>query len=1803
MLEDERLNLEESETLPATTDSNAKRAFLGILVGGIFFVGLVIGIVVLVILAGLDYKPIPPKPERRITAGNPYILTSYVVVKGGARAGLKNNRRTIENPKAMLSEDPVISNTTENYEPETLLVEFKLVDEHFFNVRYLDPDRTRWEVTENERNEDKYAEVSQRIRPYLHLQVPAISEKFGWEFYGKREEQMHIMSTDGCKLQYYDKYVEFEAKVQTHEIYGMGERVSGLRLKVENYSLWNYDASYEFGKDPTEGTFGSHPFFLNRLSSNKFIGVFMRNSNAMLFSFWNTGFNGTFINYKMVGGIIDLSIFHAAEPDYILKKYHAVIGRPYLPPVWALGFHQAREGLNLTGMKELFSNHTSHWTPIDSFWADTEMTEGGKTFTINQGSYAGVKEFAEELRKKGHHIVVMTNPGLKAEKGYKYYDMATNDDCLIKSARHFDQPLEGRTHAGKTVWLDHYLHKSQLVWAEGLNDLRQAVNMDGVWISMNEPTQMCSGECFDAEIPDPNHNETEFDYLQYRPTIQPLESNTLHMAGYHKTDSHFGKQFFTHNLFGLQVAKDTYESLSSLLEEKRFLVVSRSTFFGSGHYTSHWVDKNYATWDSLRGCISAMLNFNIFGIPHVGSPIGGFIGDVEEELLIRWYGVGAYSPLMLSYTSASSNRKDIFSINDDRIPLLREIVFDRYKLLRFFYTKIFESHIWGGPVVHPLFFEFPQDLTAASVDVVETSFMWGSSLYVIPALIKSQVTVKAYLPNWRWYNFATLELVVDHHDSDSGDFFIFDQPLGQVTVLIKGGSIVPYQSTIVHIGVMNANQLKDFPVYLIVAPDHTGRASGTMVVDAEGIKPVPQPKADTYRHYSFTYMNQIFRVNKLAGFEFKQVYETDSFWQMIILDLSGKRDVSFACYMDMNYHKRNLKFTKAAGDVGLIIAEEGHKLIPMHNFESIVWGTVDEHNFCDMDMGLTSVMVQDQGRTMIGQLKSLDMATKEIKYEMQAKLLMNNLLSFQLSIIREGAERNWVVPEVVSEEVRNTVKSTIALSHAVFAVSPLDESFHFSISDPHDSRNFMFTSKNFPITLLPNFIHLRLVANGRHVFGLGERIHKFELKDGVYSVFSFDQTAEETGVPPGNNMWGSHPFYLVHLNDPHNFAAVLFLNSNPMDVRVRHMGAHIGLDHIFTGGIVDSFYFWGGSVDELVRNYQYVVGKPAPVPYWAFGYHQCKWGYVGIDQVEYVVNRFESENIPLDGVWIDKDYMADERDFLIDRKNWLRLPIVVDELRKKDYKFVLLVDPALAIDDGYPPYVQGLAKRAYVISSFTNEPLVGVSWPGYSVYIDFVQPTALRFWEDCLRDFRNTVKFDGLWLDMNEPSNFCDGECPDGIHYQYYNFPLDFYDDLYYNPTHRALEHRTISMEALHKGEKPQPEFNYHSLYGFMQSRATAAFFIDKLKMRPLVLSSSTFPGSGRYVGHWVGDNYSNWDWMKLSLSNIFNFQLFGIPFTGADICGFNGNATATLCSRWMQLGAFYPMMRNHNSKHSRSQEPYTDEKLKSVSKKAIRTRYTLARYIYTSHMRTVLHGGLYFKPLLFDFPSDTTLYSVLEATFMFGPALKVTPVLEDRTVVMNAYFPNWDWFDLNTLKQTMKFDAAEVRGKNISLSASLLAEVMNVHVKGGSVVVQTDFMAAEQETKIVKMMEHPVELIIAPHEESAVGFAYFDNDETMDYKQGEYWEFEMKVNRTGLKVELIGGSRTWKYNKADETIAHIKLLGVEKPEEIKCVKMHNKTDGSITNLKHDYKADNKLLLISAEEGKCIRFSNIDAVLWRDIAC
>ncbi|KAF1955215.1 alpha-glucosidase precursor [Byssothecium circinans] len=511
--------------------------------------------------------------------------------------------------------------------------------------------------------------------------------------------------------------------------------------------------------------------------------------------------------------------------------------------------------------------------------------------------------------------------------------------------------------------------------------------------------------------------------------------------------------------------------------------------------------------------------------------------------------------------------------------------------------------------------------------------------------------------------------------------------------------------------------------------------------------------------------------------------------------------------------------------------------------------------------------------------------------------------------------------------------------------------------------------------------------------------------------------------------------------------------------------------------------------------------------------------------------------------------------------------------------------------DAYDTYTRGNESGAFLTNPDGSQ-YIGAVWPGYTVFPDWMSANSQSWWIKEMVEWYKEVPFSGFWIDMNEVSSFCVGSCGSGnvtlnpVHPPFalpgekgnviYEFPEGFnitnateaasasagassqsaeisatavpepsttsYLRTTPTPGVRNVNHppyvinhvqtdlavHAVSPNATHANGVQ--EYDVHNIWGHQILNATyqglLAIFPTK---RPFIIGRSTFPGSGKWAGHWGGDNYSKWAYMYFSIPQALSFSLFGIPMFGVDTCGFNGNTDAELCARWMQLSAFFPFYRNHNTLSANPQEPYRWESVASATKTAMRVRYTLLPYLYTLFHRAHTQGETVMRALAWEFPKEPLLAGV-DTQFLLGPSLLVTPVLEPQVDTVKGVFPGIvdgeSWYDWYTGERVN----AEA-GVNTTISAPL--GHIPVFIRGGAVLPTQEPGYTTTESR-----RNPWGIIVALDDEGgAEGSLYVDDGESLG--PTEWLDVSFKAYDGALKVEVEG---SWKDTNA---LGNVTVLGV----------------------------------------------------------
>jgi len=449
----------------------------------------------------------------------------------------------------------------------------------------------------------------------------------------------------------------------------------------------------------------------------------------------------------------------------------------------------------------------------------------------------------------------------------------------------------------------------------------------------------------------------------------------------------------------------------------------------------------------------------------------------------------------------------------------------------------------------------------------------------------------------------------------------------------------------------------------------------------------------------------------------------------------------------------------------------------------------------------------------------------------------------------------------------------------------------------------------------------------------------------------------------------------------------------------------------------------------------------------------------------------------------------------------------------------------------------------------------GRVWPEDPVYFpDFTLPRTHTWWTQMILDFHSELPFDGLWIDMNEPSNFVTGSLR-GCKGNSVNFP-PYLPSVKLDSRDHGLADKTLCGDAVHHMGN---HYDVHNLFGWSQSEPTLRAVEEATGSRALVLSRSTFVGSGRWAAHWLGDNFSNWENLRRSIVGVLQFNQFGIPLVGADICGFIGNTEPELCARWHQLGAFYPFARNHNALGSIEQDPAIfGEEIASVVRSALRTRYTLLPYLYTLFYLHTTEGSTVARPLWHEFPRDKRTLEVNDQ-LLWGSGLMVCPVVEQKADSRTFYLPpETRWFQITDFFQTREWKEVTILG-NLTIPVTL--ETLPLYLRGGTILP-----LQQAGINTLESRRNNMELVAAlDSRQAATGLLFWDDGESLDsltsnrYFLGRISVEERQLNMT---VEVDGVMSELQYLR----ISRVVVIGIDTGVETVIVNGEEHSDWTFQN-------------------------------------
>ena len=556
-------------------------------------------------------------------------------------------------------------------------------------------------------------------------------------------------------------------KTEDDRFYGLGDKTGPLSLNGKAYENWNTDAySFHNGSDPL---YKSIPFFYG-MREDRAYGVFLDNTHRSRFDFGKTQKDEW--GFEAAGGEMRYYFFYGPKLPDVAVQYAQLTGVPELPPLWALGFHQSRWSyFPDSRVLEVARTFRERNIPCDAIYLDIDYMDGFRCFTWDLSHFPDPAKLIAELASLGLKTVVMIDPGIKIDPGYGVFSDGMAKDVFCY--RTDGTLMKGPVWPQECVFPDFTHPRVREWWGHLYGALYLEQGVAGFWNDMNEPAVFKTSR---LTFPD----EVRHDY-----------------------DGQLTNHQKAHNIYGQQMARATYEGLKKLDPKRRPFVLTRASFAGGQRHAATWTGDNKANWEHLQIAHRQVQRLSISGYGFSGSDIGGFSGEPDGELLLRWLQMGAFHPFFRIHSMGNNltgaadldpewvheqealNRLDQepWTFGPQWEALNRQAIGWRYQWLPYLYTA-FRSWVQQGiPMLKSLLF---WDQTDPQLFHYEEGVWFGPHVLVYPVFKPEQKTKIIYLPKGSWCDYWTGKLF------SGGKKHRISLRMDRLPIWVAAGAVIPH---------------------------------------------------------------------------------------------------------------------------------------------------------------------------------------------------------------------------------------------------------------------------------------------------------------------------------------------------------------------------------------------------------------------------------------------------------------------------------------------------------------------------------------------------------------------------------------------------------------------------------------------------------------------------------------------------------------------------------------------------------------------------------------------------------------------------------------------------------------------------------------------------------------------------------------------------------------------------------------------------------------------------------------------------
>jgi len=608
----------------------------------------------------------------------------------------------------------------------------------------------------------------------------------------------------------FEEHLLFDIRFPSHHLWGLAERADNPYLEDTNtigplkepYRLWARDHPNYKPYSPI-GLYGAIPVVLNLQDeeTRNMVGVYQANGSETYVEVDKTEGGHSDMTWLNQAGDFEVYITAADNFRDYFNQYAKITGFSYLPPIWALGFHQCRYSyMTEEEVDEVNEKLKEYDMPCDSITLDIDYTDGYKYFTWNPKTFPDPAAMIQRLRASKRRLVTINDPHLKADESYDLYKKAKEEGLLVRNEK--GKIYEDYCWPGKSSWLDFLNPAAQDLWASmyDYKNYPHTTRDVHAWNDMNEPAVF--------------NPETEA-------SMHPKNKHRFFKNGEPRDVDHK----YAHNLYGLLHTKGTFKGMVARDYPKKYrpFILSRSFFAGTQKYSMVWSGDSGSGFKDLASQVPLALNTSLCGISFNGGDVGGFMGDPTPECATRWFQIAMFMPFYRAHSAIDTPRREPYLYEPLYRNIIAKTIQERYRWLYYLYNTFEEYVRTGYPVMRTVWMETTQNIITPSLIKEGSQFFFGGNLLVVPIAEKHVRTVQIHedLQNDEWFSYDKGYVEKNSEPIKTG--------LESIGYFIRAGSIIPLADLPAEFN--STEDVVTRPLHLFITIGQTETARGTFYID------------------------------------------------------------------------------------------------------------------------------------------------------------------------------------------------------------------------------------------------------------------------------------------------------------------------------------------------------------------------------------------------------------------------------------------------------------------------------------------------------------------------------------------------------------------------------------------------------------------------------------------------------------------------------------------------------------------------------------------------------------------------------------------------------------------------------------------------------------------------------------------------------------------------------------------------------------------------------------------------------------